>query len=97
MEGDFSVLMGTPDEFFIKYLKDAYDAITKLNLWNDLSQYTPEQNKGFMFSSSPLLSQITSEMKLMDDHSGSSYGLTMRVMEFISKNGWDSYVKSLKN
>lgn len=96
MEGDFSVLVGTRDEFFMKYLKDAYDAITRLNLWNELSEYSPEPNKGFMFSTSPLLDKINSEMKYIDDHSGASYALTMRVMEFIAKNGWKSYVSSLK-
>ena len=29
-------------------------------------------------------------------HSGASYGSTMRVMEYIAKNGWESYVRSVQ-
>jgi hypothetical protein len=96
MEGDFSVLLGNNgfSESSIKYLQDAYDAITRLGLWKELSEFTP--NDGFMFSSSPFLGKIRSEMKFMTEHSGSSYGWTMRQMEFIAKNDWNKYIEHLK-
>jgi hypothetical protein len=48
--------------------------------------------QGFMFSDAPELRDIDLHMKY-DGHSGASYGWTMRNMEHIAKNGWDSYVK----
>ncbi len=92
MEGNFSTL--NLDENSVKYLQDAYDAITRLDLWKELSEFTPDQ--GFMFSSSPLLEKIRSEMKFISEHSGSSYGWTMRQMEFIAKHSWNKYIEHLK-
>jgi len=93
MEGDFSVLLDKGfSESDIKYLQDAYDAITRLNLWKELSEFTPNKDEGFMFTSDPLLTKINSEMKLLGGHSGSSYGWTMRSMEFIAKYGWKAYI-----
>jgi hypothetical protein len=91
MEGDFSVLLSKGfSESSIKYLQDAYDAITRLNLWKEFSEFTP--NEGFMFTSHPLLHKINSEMKLLGEHSGSSYGWTMRAMEFIAKYSWNDFI-----
>ncbi len=98
MEGDFSVLLGKNgfSNSSIKYLQDAYDAITKLNLWKELSEFIPNEEEGFMFTSHPLLHKINSEMKLLSSHSGSSYGYVMRNMELIAKNGWNEYLKSFE-
>jgi len=68
-------------------LQDADSAITQCNLWEWLRDYTPEEGKGFMFSEHPNLEKITSAMKY-GGHSGSSYGWTMRQMEYIAKHGW---------
>jgi hypothetical protein len=46
---------------------------------------------GFMFSQHPMIGAISSYMKY-EGHSGASYAMTMRQMEFIAKNGWDSYL-----
>ena len=96
MEGDFSVLLDKNgfSEDSIKYLQDAYDAITRLNLWKELSQFSPSKDEGFMFTSHPLIHKINCEMKLLSEHSGSSYGWVMRTMEFIAKNGWNNYINS---
>jgi hypothetical protein len=91
--GDFSAL--NLSENSIKYLQDAFDAITRLGLWKELSEFTLDEKEGFMFSSSPLLMKIRSEMKFMSEHSGASYGWTMRQMEFIAKHDWNNYLKLL--
>ena len=70
-------------------LRDAYDAITQCELWDWLRTYSPEDNKGFMFSTHPNLERINKAMKY-EGHSGSSYAMTMRVMEKIAKEGFDS-------
>ncbi len=68
-------------------LQDADNAITSCGLWDWLRDYTPTENKGFMFSEHPNLTQIRSAMKY-GGHSGASYGWTMRQMEYIAKHGW---------
>lgn len=68
-------------------LKDADAAITQCDLWNWLRDYTPEDGKGFMFSEHSNLTRINDAMKY-SGHSGTSYGWTMRQMEYIAKHGW---------
>jgi len=69
-------------------LKDAHDAITACDLWDWMRSYTPDS---FMYSNHPNLDQINKKMKYMNEHSGASYGWTMRQMESIAKIGWDEH------
>ena len=89
--GDFSVL--PISESTKEMLEDAYNAITRNELWDYMKTYEP--NKGFMFSepSSEIL-RINNSLKY-DGHSGASYSCTMREMQFIAKHGWKSYVESI--
>jgi len=69
------------------------DAVTGAEMWDWMKIYEPEEDKGFMFSDHPNLDKINSRMhKLYNGHSGSSYGWTMRQLEYIAKNGFDAYV-----
>ncbi len=77
-------------------LEDADKAITECGLWDWLRDYTPEENKGFMFSQHPNLDKINAAMKY-GGHSGSSYGWTMRQMEYIAKHGWTLFEFSKRN
>jgi hypothetical protein len=87
--------MPTPDfesvysAFETTMLKDAYEAITVCDLWDWMRTYSPEEGKGFMFTSHPNLDRIEKEMKF-GGHSGASWGWTMRTMEAIAKRGWDT-------
>ena len=74
-------------EHEVAMLEDAEAAITQCGLWDWLREYTPEEGKGFAFSSHPNLDRINSAMKY-EGHSGSSYAETMRQMEYIAKHGW---------
>ena len=47
----------------------------------------------FMMSRAPWLTEVQRHMKLLDHHSGASYGCMMRVMEMIAVHGWDRYVE----
>lgn len=69
-------------------LQDVDNAISENNLWDWLKSYTPEDGKGFMFSTHPNLDRINKSMKY-EGHSGSSYAWCMRIMERIAKDGWD--------
>ncbi len=74
-------------------LKNMYDAISRLNLWDWLMNYTPEEGKGFMFSNSPEITAIGQATEA-DGHSGASFAVCMRQMEFIAKHGWIDYYRT---
>lgn len=61
--------------------------IREINIWEYLSQYSPPDNRGFMFSPGhdEIISQVQYHMET--GHSGCSMGWTMRQIEFIAKNG----------
>jgi len=84
------------EKFDADMLQDADNAITECGLWNWLTEYTPEDGKGFMFSSHPNLDRINNAMKY-SGHSGSSYGWTMRQMEYIAKHGWELFQFTKQN
>jgi len=78
-------------------LESAYDTITKLEKWNYLREYVISENTGYMFAAedsiNELMDQINSEYQ--SGHSGCSMALTMRAMDFIAKNGFDSFRESV--
>ncbi len=84
--GDFSKL-NKCDE-----LDDAYKAVTLAKAWDWLKQDTTPGPDGFMFCTHPMMNKINKHIKY-SGHSGSSYAVVMRDMEFIAKNGWDEYAK----
>lgn len=71
-------------------LQDAYDAITKADMWEYMRLPTTPGKDGFMFSAAIELAAINAEM-VYDGHSGASYAWVMRQMEAIAKKGWDVY------
>jgi hypothetical protein len=91
-EGDFKSLK--LDDWSREMLEDAYKAVTKANRWAFLRRPDVPGPKGFMFSNWAEVKDIDTYMEY-GGHSGSSYGMVMRVMEYIAKNGWDTYVESV--
>lgn len=65
----------------------------EINVWKYLSQYSPPDGRGFMFSggSDDIVSQVQYHMET--GHSGCSMGWTMRHIEFIAKNGLPEHRK----
>jgi len=89
--GEFDFVKDDSERFF---LKSAYKAITLCELWNWLRIYEPPPNKGFMLSKTQELDRLNQQMwkdPVNINHSGSSYGLIMREMKYIAKNGYDDY------
>ena len=68
---------------------DAWQAITLTNNWDFVSQ----DIESFMWSSDPRIDEITEKMDKLNDHSGSSFGCTMRYMQFLSQNGEKEFKK----
>jgi hypothetical protein len=84
---DFSFIKDESSRF---YIENAYNAVSSVDGgWEFMKTFTPEDKKGFMFSTHPMLTKIGE--KLDDGHSGSSYGWTMRNIEYIAKHGIDAF------
>lgn len=89
--GDFSFIEDTHSRAMIQ---DAYSATTKTEGgWEFIKEFSPPADKGFMWCSDPKLSEIDKNMKMHDQHSGSSYAWTMRNIEYIGKHGWSAFVQ----
>lgn len=64
----------------------AIKAINDLDKWEFMKTYEPPINKGFMFDNNIILQQIKNKICDYYGHTGSSYGYTMRFMQFLAKN-----------
>lgn len=80
----------------VMMMADAYLAVTKVpGGWEYLARPDVPFGGSFMFGpETPILAQINNAMTFKD-HTGATYGITMRQIEFIAKNGWDAYVKQV--
>jgi len=72
-----------------RYVADAYQAVTVAEAWPLMAKDPGEG--GFMFTTNEAYKTIRNHMELRYDHSGSSYGWTMRQIQFIAQNGMDAY------
>jgi len=59
--------------------------IERINMWGFLKTYEPPQG-GFMINNNATVKLIQTEICNDHGHSGSSYGSTMRTLEYIAKN-----------
>jgi len=84
--GDFSFL----DVLEREMLTDAYRAVTMTESWEAMKQ--APSGRGFMFSDDAYMKPIHAALKY-NDHSGFTYGWTMRNMQYIAQNGWGAYLE----
>ena len=75
------------DRDFRQVLLNMANVITELELWEWLRNYSPDVNKGFMFSDEPNIYKIGDQV-LSDGHSGGTFAYAMRCMEIIAKEGF---------
>jgi hypothetical protein len=71
--------------------ENAYQAISLTEMWD----YMKKDRESFMFSSDKEIEIISKKMEDLgyDGHSGSSFGLTMRHMQFIALHGLEEHKK----
>ena len=86
--GDFSFIS---DNMFKQSIQNAYNYVNSNQLWDFFKTFEPDHDKGYMFSNHPTLVQISKALD-SDGHSGASFALTMRNMQLIANNDWDTYV-----
>ena len=72
-------------------VQDAINAVTRTEMWEYMAKWSTPDKDGFMFSTDTELEIINKKIEY-GGHSGSSYGWTMRQVEYIAKNGFDAYV-----
>lgn len=93
--GDFNALnLPTWDR---EMIESAYKAVESVpGGWEFLSTYDPGDG-GFMFSKPPpKMEEINDAVnREYGGHSGASYGMTMRVIQYIAKYGWDNYARDM--
>ncbi len=72
-----------PDSNDREMVQDAYEAAVKLELLDAIKNLNPQN--GFMFTNSQVIDKISANLKY-GGHSGSSFGWTMREVEYLAKN-----------
>lgn len=78
-----------------EFLISAHQSITACELWDWLRIYEP--SSGFMFDVSLESRRIHKEMEKYpanNAHSGSSYSLILREMQYIAKYGYQQYAQN---
>ena len=88
---DFSFILDIDTRNLVS---NGYTAVSQLELLGWLKEFTPNSNEGFMFSSDPNIYKIIGRMESLPNppgHSGSSFAITMRHLEYIAKHGIDKY------
>ena len=88
-DGKFEFIHGYQRDYFC----NAHWAITETGNWDWIASVDPRD--GFMCLSCPEIDDINNKMReqpdITDYHSGSSYGITMRYMQYIAIYGYDTF------
>lgn len=81
----------TPDEYLYQ---NAFEAITQTNNWEFVKNY----NDSFAFSTDRKIKDIYNKMESLgnDLHSGMSFGIIMRSMQFLAKHGEMEFKKKFE-
>jgi hypothetical protein len=84
------------------YIKDNSTRVMLINAWQAISitetwNFVKEDIDSFMFSDNPIVKIIYNKMEELGycGHSGSSFGFTMRTMQFIATYGEKKYREQL--
>lgn len=83
-----------------EYVKDKHDRLMLSNAWQAITQtenweFVAQSIDSFMWSRDSRIDIISNKMSQLgyDGHSGCSFGITMRNMQFLAKNGEEEFKK----
>lgn len=79
------------DEMFRRGLEDAYDAVEEMKLWDYLGSNIFNSFAYYNGPNTILHEELLKKADKNNLHSGASYGITMRNIEQIAKNGFDRW------
>ena len=86
------------DNDFRSALHDMYTVINEKELWDHIRDNPPDPNKGYMFGSDDKINLIDNDQRVnQHGHSGATFAYSMRVMQRISKVGFQKFVEEYKN
>jgi hypothetical protein len=90
-QGDFTFI---PEKNMVFYLQDMYQVINTQTpeLWNTLKNF---QEESFMLSSEKWITDLAT--KCNEGHSGASFYICLRNMEYIAKHDWNKYVTEISS
>lgn len=98
----YPVSMGDTRLLDLDYnVRDGIEAVIKTTnqrescTWTYLRDKPPSESTGYMFSDDPVFSVIMRNMQV--GHSGTSYGWTMRNLQYIANHGMDAYIAECKS
>ena len=78
------------NDFTRQCMKNGWDAVTTLELW----AYMKKETDSYMFSTDPEVYLIYKKMEKMGIiHSGTTFGITMRNLQYIAQNGEEEFMK----
>lgn len=77
------------DDHERKMYINMHNAIDKLNMWNYISSFDDNEN-GFMFSGDKEIMKIYKEVD-GDGHSGASFAILLRHMQYIAIKGYNAF------
>ena len=78
------------NDFTREMMKNGWDAVTTLELW----AYMKKETDSYMFSTDPEVYLIYKKMEKMGIiHSGTTFGITMRNLQYIAQNGEEEFMK----
>lgn len=91
--GNFDWIVDSADDKLM--LENAWLALTETDMWD----FVAEEIDSFMWSDDPRIYVITNKMSELgyDGHSGSSFGLTMRNMQYLARHGIHKFKKMYLN
>tara|TARA_B100000795_G_scaffold173852_1_gene131188 strand:- start:582 stop:962 length:381 start_codon:yes stop_codon:yes gene_type:complete len=81
---------------FRPHLLDMARTTTRLNLWEWFKNEDPPEGNGYMFWGHPNVGKISDGLD-NNDHSGATFGYCMRQIQFIAKNGFESWNVTMRN
>jgi hypothetical protein len=86
----------------MEYIEDSHNKIMMTNAWEAITQtnnwdFVSQKIESFMWSNDPRIYDIMEKMEELgyDGHSGSSFGCTMRNMQFLAQKGEEEFKKLL--
>jgi len=81
------------DKWERQMVENGYQSINELELWDWLKTYEPDRF-GFMLSNDDTVLLISQKMQSLPNrpnHSGASFGHSMRILQYIAKEGLDKF------
>jgi hypothetical protein len=86
-------LVGNWNDYpMIREIDDMIKTINRLELWEWIRDQNPPEEKGYMFWNHKNVNAISEGLE-NNNHSGFSFAMCMRQIQYIAKNDWETWNK----